>query len=217
MAKHKEKSIEETEKKELIEEIEKVDEEKVEKETKNIEDLDKVEKELVVKKDAKETVINPEELEKIEEEIKKQKTIPEETSKKINSIIFKNIILAIGIILFFIFINLGYNNIASSIYLIDLKVFSVVILGIAILTFEKAYKKDSGEYTIYGIEILVLAIFTLLLNYIYSTYNSKFIYIVNTISMIFAIYYVMKSIIIYKKMRNKALKKVSDIRKIIRK
>ena len=175
---------------------------------------EKKEKELVVKKDIS---IDDEKLEKIQKEINKQTKLSKDEKKKINKKIFQNIVMAIGIVVYFIFINLGFNNIEESIYLTDLKVFGAVAIGMTIILFEKAYKKDSGELTIYGIEMLIIAICTLLTNYIYKFHYSKYMYIITSIAMLFAVYYVGKSIVIYVKMKNKALKKASDIHKIVRK
>lgn len=175
---------------------------------------EKKEKELVVKKDIS---IDDEKLEKIQKEINKQTKLSKDEKKKINKKIFQNIVMAIGIVVYFIFINLGFNNIEESTYLTDLKVFGAVAIGITIILFEKAYKKDSGELTIYGIEMLIIAICTLLTNYIYKFHYSKYMYIITSIAMLSAVYYVGKSIVIYVKMKNKALKKASDIHKIVRK
>lgn len=175
---------------------------------------EKKEKEVVVRKDMS---IDDEKLEKIQKEINKQTKLSKDEKKKINKKIFQNIVMAIGIVVYFIFINLGFNNIEESTYLTDLKVFGAVAIGITIILFEKAYKKDSGELTIYGIEMLIIAICTLLTNYIYKFHYSKYIYIITSIAMLFAVYYVGKSIVIYVKMKNKALKKASDIHKIVRK
>lgn len=175
---------------------------------------EKKEKELLVKKDIS---IDDEKLEKIQKEINKQTKLSKDEKKKINKKIFQNIVMAIGIVVYFIFINLGFNNIEESTYLTDLKVFGAVAIGITIILFEKAYKKDSGELIIYGIEMLIIAICTLLTNYIYKFHYSKYMYIITSIAMLFAVYYVGKSIVIYVKMKNKALKKASDIHKIVRK
>ena len=78
------------------------------------------------------------ELEEIEQEIKNQTNISEDRKKKIIKTIFQNIVIAIAIIFYFIFINLGYCNINETKYLVDLKVFSVISIGITILLFEKA-------------------------------------------------------------------------------
>lgn len=185
--------------------IEQKEEIKIQEETK---------KELIVKENPKE--LDEVKLEKIEEEIKKQTTIPEEKKLKINKRIFQNIILAIIIVLYFIFINLGFYNIEPSKFIKDLQVFSIITIGITIIIFEKAYKKDSGELAIYGIESLILSICTLLTIFIGINYNNKFSYIINTIAILFATYYVGKSIVIYIKLRKKALKRVSDIDKIRR-
>lgn len=160
--------------------------------------------------------INKSQLEKIGEEIKKQTTISEEKKNKINKRIFNNVIIAVIIVLYFLFINLGFYNLEPSKYLKDLQVFSMLSISITIIIFEKAYKEDSLELTIYGIEALVFSITTLMAIYIGINYNNKYTYIINVISILFAIYYVIKSIIIYIKMKKKALKKVSDIHKIIK-
>jgi len=175
------------------------------------------ENKLTVKKEAKDIIINDEKLEKIEEEIKKQKNISDEKRKKINKRIFKNVIVAIVIIMYFIFVNLGFANLELEKYLVDLKAFSIVIIGITIVLFEKAYKKDSGEITIFGIETLALAIITLLTSYFCVRYKMKYPYIINCIAVLFGLYYIVKSTIIYIKMRRKALYVSGDIHKIVKK
>lgn len=206
--------------------------EKVEKETKNqkskrkskkeveeIEDNSKTEnevKDLTVKKNKEEMMINPAKMEKIEEEIKKQTTISDERKNKINKSIFHNIAIANVIMLYFIFIVLGYQTITPDKFIIDLQVFSVITMGISIIVFEKAYKKDSTKYAIHGIESLFLSIVTLISIYVFSKYREKFADIMIIVCYLFAIYYVAKSIIIYLKMKTKALERTSDIRKIVK-
>ena len=206
--------------------------EKVEKETKNqkskrkskkeveeIEDNSKTEnevKDLTVKKNKEEMMINPAKMEKIEEEIKKQTTISDERKNKINKSIFHNIAIANVIMLYFIFIVLGYQTITPDKFIIDLQVFSVITMGISIIVFEKAYKKDSTEYAIHGIESLFLSIVTLISIYVFSKYREKFADIMIIVCYLFDIYYVAKSIIIYLKMKTKALERTSDIRKIVK-
>lgn len=196
-------------KKEKEENVNKINEEK--EEILEESNLEENKKELIVK-DTEE--FDKEKLEKIEEEIKKQTTISDEKKKKINKRVLKNITVATVIVLYFIFINLGFKNLEPAKFLIDLQVFSILTIGITIVIFEVAYKKDSGELAIFGIESLILSICTLLTIYIGMYYKNKFTYIINVISMLFAIYYVGKSIVIYTKMKKKALKRVSDIEKI---
>lgn len=153
-------------------------------------------------------------LEKIEQEIKKQNTITDEKQSKMNSNVFKNLLIAILIVLYFIFVTVGYRKLQTEIYLTDIRVFSSITLGITLVLFEIAYKKDSDELALYGVESLVISITTLLTIYILQSNKGKYVYIMNTISLLFAIYYVAKSIVIYVKMKKKALKKAKGIYKI---
>ena len=155
-------------------------------------------------------------LKEVSEEIKKQTTISDERKNKINKSIFHNIAIANVIMLYFIFIVLGYQTITPDKFVIDLQVFSVITMGISIIVFEKAYKKDSTEYAIHGIESLFLSIVTLISIYVFSKYREKFADIMIIVCYLFAIYYVAKSIIIYLKMKTKALERTSDIRKIVK-
>lgn len=134
-----------------------------------------------------------------------------------NKELFINISIAIAIMIYFIFINLGYTNIATNILEIDLKVFALLFLGIAIFIFEIAYKKDNGILSIYGIETLILASYTLSIMHVVTICNFYFKYYILASSYIFAIYYVLKDIIIYTRERKKYLNSLSDIAEIVKK
>lgn len=188
-----------------------------EKESKIDEEEIEETKDLTVKKNSKELMMNPEKLEKIEEEIKKQTTISDEKKNKITKNIFHNIAIANIVMIYFIFLILGYQTLAKETFMIDLQVFSGIAIGLTIVIFEKAYKKDSGEYAIHGIETMFIAIVTLISTYIFSKYEEKFAAIMLTICYLFDIYFVAKSIIIYLKMKSEALKRTNDIHKIVKK
>lgn len=142
-------------------------------------------------------------LEEIKQSLKNDNKLPKEEDQKINKSIFKNIIIAILIIIYFIFLNLGKVNIKAEVYQTDLKVFSICTLLIAIILIENAYKKDSGEIALYGIEMIAVSIVTLSLIYINLILSNRYVYIVNSISCIFAIYYLIKAIVLYIRKRKK--------------
>ena len=106
-------------------------------------------------------------------------------------------------------------NIETSVFIVDLKVFAVSLLAVAIGVFEYAYKKDSGKIAIYGIETLVLAFCMLGLIYLDIMWNSKFVIMVILLTYIIAIYYTAKSIIVYQKMRKKYY--IESMKKVIKK
>ena len=129
--------------------------------------------------------------------------------------VFKNIAIAIVMVVFLNFIILGFINIENSVFLVDLKVFAVSILAIAIGVFEYAYKKDSGKIAIYGIETLILAFAMLAFIYLDIMCHSNFVIITVLITYTTAIYYTVKSIIIYQKMKKQYY--INSMKEIIKK
>ena len=151
----------------------------------------------------------------ITETMKKKNVVPKEELEKINKNLFRNIMIAILIVLYFIFLILGKRNIKNDIYVTDLKVFSMCILFIAIVLIEMAYKKDSGEFAIYGVETIVLSLTTLALIYVNLMFSAQYIFIVSVISFAFVIYYLIKSVIIFIKKKRKYF--IDDMKEMINK
>lgn len=192
------------------------EEKKDEKEIKSKKQKEETNKEKASKRVNKkvETEENKE-LEKIEEEIKKQKKLPKEISEKVKKKIYGNILMAITIVTYLIFIILGYTNINQVAFITDLQVFSIALIVTTIIIFEKAYKKDSGKLTINGIEVLALSILTMFLPRIYNQHKDIFVDVVGIASIAYVVYYSVKCIIIYAKTRKKIRK--SDAKKIAKK
>ena len=80
--------------------------------------------------------------------------------------------------------------------MMDLKTFAMFIIIIAIVIFEKAYKKDANYLALHGIEMVVLGIETLILLNLYSLENGNFEYILYGITGAMFTYYMVKSIVI---------------------
>lgn len=160
-----------------------------------------------------------EKLQLVENELKKdlksKSKLPKEEEKKLSSVVFENLCVAIAVMIYLFFIILGFINIKEEVYNVDLKVFSFIILVIAILLFERAYKKDSGKLCAFGIETLFLSITTMGLLYVNIELQHMFLSIAAIISLLFAIYYVAKSIYLYSKMKKKYF--VDNMKDIIQK
>ena len=138
-----------------------------------------------------------------------------EEEKKIAKKIWLNIIFAVVLMIYFICVNTAYSTLNQDLFILILKITSMVIMSISILIFEFAYKKDSGLIGIIGIEILVVAMHSLSIRHIVMLSNFDFrTYIVSS-SYVFALYYVMKSLIIYTNEKRKYLKSLSDIKEIV--
>lgn len=158
-----------------------------------------------------------ENLKGIEKEIVSKKKLPKEETLKINKKVFENILIADVIMLFLYFISLGSINIETSVFITDLKVFSMVLIIFTIILFEYSYRKENANICIHGIECLVISIFMLFSIYLYTMYFRTFDLIIASASFLFAIYYVAKAIIIYRKMQKQYFASINDINEIIKK
>lgn len=150
-------------------------------------------------------------------EIEQKKKIPKEIKDVMNKRIFRNLIFAILVILYFIFLNLGFSNIEKSIFNQDTAVFAITSLAISIVLFEKAYREEKGYLAIHGIEVLAVALFTLFIPYTYFYFDSTIVKVVMLVPMYFAVYYIVKSAIIFIQTKNKQKNKISDVKEIVKK
>lgn len=181
-----------------------------------------VEEDIVIDEAENQAVIEAKKEERIEiakkeleKDIKTKKKLPKGEERKLNSIVFQNLCVGIAFMIYLLFMLLGFINIKDTVFVVDLKVFSFIVLIIAILLFERAYKKDSGTICIFGIETLVLSIATMILLYVNIQIPEKFLVIVNAISILFAVYYVGKSIILYTREKKKYF--MNNMKEIIKK
>lgn len=151
----------------------------------------------------------------IEEQIETAKKMPKDEKKKIYKKVFSNIILGIVVTLYFIGIGIGFLNIDGPTFITDLKVFSLSILTIAIILFEFAYGKDDDKTALYGVEMLFVAIMSLVLLYTCILHKDKFIAVANIVACIGVLYYLVKSISIYIREKLKWKKTISDVKEIV--
>lgn len=156
-------------------------------------------------------------IEEIEKEIDEKTKLPNEVKDKIKKEVFTNIVVAAVIVTYFIFIVLGSIGSIKNVRVIDLNIFSMIFLGIAIVLFEIAYRRDQGNIAIYGIESLVVAIFTLFLPYIIFELDETHKKYYLLASIYIAAYYILKSIYIATRTRVKYMNNISDVKEIVKK
>ena len=128
----------------------------------------------------------------------------------------KNLSRALCIIIYFIILFFAYTRMNLDRLAQDIQVFSGAFLVLGILELEKAYKKDSGEVAITGIELLALSIHSLSIMHMITLLKYDFKSYMLISSGIVVIYYVLKVIIIYTKDKKEYLKGLSDISKIVK-
>lgn len=156
-------------------------------------------------------------IEQLEKVIEEKKKLPKSIKEKINSKIFENTVIAAIIIIYLAALNIGMNNIQTDMYLMDLKVFSIMLLITTILLFEYGYKKDNGELWLHGVEIMMIAIFTLYLIYLYSIYYLSYGTLLVSVGIIYVIYYIVKVLITNKRIKKQYKESLKDITEIVKK
>lgn len=156
------------------------------------------------------------EVENIQKEISTKIKLPKEEKQKIYKKIFVNLLIALSVLIYFIFLNLGYMRLEKEVFENDLKVFAVILICSTIYFIEKAYKTDRGTYLSYAIELFVLSIITLYMPYVYYYQNTLAQLIFTTSAVYIFIYYAIKSIVIYVINKNRYIKCESDVKDIIK-
>lgn len=149
-------------------------------------------------------------------ENKKAKTdnkVPNEIIKQI----FINILIANILMIIFFIIMFLYNEVTFEKLELSIQTFSGIFLLLGLINMEKSYKTDSNAKIIRAIEFFTISIYTLSIMHIIKKYQYDFQIYTAASSYIFAIYYVLKSIIIYTNCKRKMLENISDIKSIVQK
>ncbi len=156
-------------------------------------------------------------IENLSKVIEEKRKVPKEIKNKINTKRFQNVVIVVILFIYLGALNLGMINIPTENYLMDLKVFSMLLLIGAIILFEVAYRKDKGEIFLYGIEVMVAAVFTEYLIYMYSIFYNTFGSILLSFGVLCLIYYVIKVLVLKRKIIKEYSKSLIDIGEIVKK
>ncbi|MCI8383792.1 MAG: hypothetical protein HFJ33_02850 [Clostridia bacterium] len=147
----------------------------------------------------------------------KNKKLPKEISQEILKKIFRNLLRAVGIMFYFMILNLAYFTMQQERLLGDIEVFAGAFLVVGIVLLERAYKKDEGSIAVTGMECLFLSLHSLSIMHVITLFKYDFQFYLLTSSYVFSIYYVFKAIILYTKGRKDYLNSLSDISEIVKK
>ena len=140
--------------------------------------------------------------------------------KKIKNILKQNIILnltyAVVILIYFVFFSIQYTKIPNLQLDFYINISSLFLLAIAIIIMEISFKKDDILAFLNGIEFVTIAIFILLTQHITRQFNYSIQVYTLSGADIFAVYYVLKSAILYTKDQQNRLNSLSDIKDIVK-
>ena len=153
------------------------------------------------------------------EEEKKKITIKEiyqNINKAVTGDVLANLAYSSMIMIYFMFFNIQYEVLPEVTLTKYINISSIAFLIISILMIEVSYKKEKDNILLYGIEFLILAIFTLLIKHIPKLVQCNTQTYILIGSYLFAIYYMLKSTILYTIERQNELKQYSDIKEIVK-
>jgi len=146
-------------------------------------------------------------IENIEGILEERKQLSKKEMLKINERLFFNLAAAVVILVYFLFINYIHHHTPIEGFLRIIQLFCWGYLGITIMLFEVAYHKDSGRIALISVEFLILAIANMMLLYIQAFLPTKLCSISISIAICFAVYYTIKSLVIYIKSKREYLVK----------
>lgn len=156
-------------------------------------------------------------MEQLEKDMMNKKHIPKEEEDKIHKKMFENILIADILMAFLYLVSLGALNIETSVFIKDLQVFSISFIIFTIILFEISYKKENGKLAINGVESFAFSVCILSSIYVYTMHMKDFDLYISLVAYTFSIYYIIKAIIISKKMKKQYVQSLSDIEEIIKK
>lgn len=140
-----------------------------------------------------------------------------EVSEKYMKKIYLNVLKAIIIVLYFFVLNVACENVNPQYLEKGIELCTMILLFISIFIFEWAYRKDDDDLAIQGIEILILSAYTLTSQHITKKFDFPLKNYLLVASYIFAIYFILKCIVVYTKGRKEMAENLSDIKEIVQK
>lgn len=158
-------------------------------------------------------------MEKIEKAIEQKKKMPKDMKKQVLRKMLIGYAVAAAMVTFIIGIRITSLQLEQNTFEWVSKGITFAALTLAIVLFEISYRKSKekveGTLSIYGIETLILAIFTLFIPHFFVELDgNKANSILAAALFVVVYYYVMKSIILYVLQAKRYRKSLSDIKEI---
>ena len=160
--------------------------------------------------------IQEENIQKLDEQIREGKKIPNDYRKKMNKKALFNLLILLFMTIYLVCLNISFLYLDTKVYLKILKVFSIILAVISVTYFEFSYRKDNEKLFLYGAEALALAVITLFSIYGYYIYFTSFNKLLGIITIVFVVYYIIKTLVIRNRMKKKYYEEQNDISDIVK-
>ncbi len=150
-------------------------------------------------------------------EIERRKKLPRAIKKSIHNVIFQNLIAALIITCYFLVMNVSFFVMSPEKFENFLKYIALIMIAITIVTFEIAYRKQSKKFMSFGIEFLCSGIISLYVPFIFLHTTVVLRFAVMAIPAFLVVYYLIKSLFIFK--RREIIyqsENISDVKEILK-
>lgn len=130
--------------------------------------------------------------------------------------VITNAVYLMLITIYFVCFNTQVITLETTMIIQYIDISSITFLAIAIVMFEVGYRNNKAKIFINGVEFSVLATATLLIKHIPKTLGHTMEHYTEIVIYAFIAYYILKSVIMYTKLKHDELKKLSDIKEIVK-
>lgn len=127
-----------------------------------------------------------------------------------------NLTYALITTIYFTFVSTQYIKLEANALVQYIRVSSMLFLVISIIIMEIAYRKNEGLTFFNGLEFLAIAIYVLLTEYMIKVIGCSIQEYTLSGANFLAIYYLLKSAILYTKEQQDRLNNLSDIKEIVK-
>lgn len=148
-------------------------------------------------------------------EIEEKRKLPQDVKENIKTNIFHNLIAAVIILAYLAAINVIYYTFKQNDFEYYMKYFALGIIVVTVIDLELAYRKDSKKLWLIGVELLACGILSLYIPYIYLHTTTYLRNCVMLLPAVLLIYYVFKSMIIFKQNQFKHRNNLSDVKELL--
>lgn len=149
-------------------------------------------------------------------EIEEKRKLPKNLKDKISTKIFQDLIVAVIIMAYFCIVNITYYKLENYKFEEYLKYFALGIILFTVISFEIAYRKNSINLGIIGIELFTCGVLTLYIPYIFLHTTSALRVSIMILPVFLVVYYGIKSIIIFKQNQFNYRNNLSDVKEIVK-
>ncbi len=148
-------------------------------------------------------------------EIEEKRKLPQNVKENIKTNIFHSFIAAMIILAYLAAINVMYYRFEQSTFEHYMKYFALGIIVVTVIDIEIAYRKDSKKLWLIGLELLSCGILSLYIPYIYLHTTTYLRNCVMVLPALLIIYYLFKSVVIFKQNQFKHRNNLSDVKELL--